>query len=78
MNMKDILTTFVDRMTKLGIDVKLAGNYPWVYIDSINGKKVKEKFEGNHGFTIAFIPIRKGQEMKFTEIHWYSWDNEFN
>lgn len=67
--MKDILTTFVDRMTKLGIDVKLAGNYPWVYIDSINGKKVKEKFEGNHGFTIAFIPIRKGQEMKFTEIH---------
>jgi len=69
MNMKDILTTFVDRMTKLGIDVKLAGNYPWVYIDSINGKKVKEKFEGNHGFTIAFIPIRKGQEMKFTEIH---------
>jgi hypothetical protein len=67
--MKDILTIFIDRMAKLGIDVKLVGNYPWIYIDSINGEKVKEKFCGNHGFTIAFLPIRHGQEMKFTDIH---------
>lgn len=66
--MTDILTIFVDRLKKIGIEIKLAGNYPWIYIDSINGKRVTETFEADHGFTIAFAPIRKGQEMKFTDI----------
>ena len=64
----DILEVFIKRMKKLNIDIELAGNYPWIYIDKINGKKVKEKFQGNHGFTIAFLPIRKEQRMKFTDI----------
>jgi hypothetical protein len=64
----DILSVFVGRMKKLGIDVELSGNYPWIYIDKINGKRVTEKFKGNHGFTIAFLPIRKEQQMKFTDI----------
>jgi hypothetical protein len=64
----DILSVFVERMKKLGIDVELSGNYPWIYIDKINGKRVTEKFKGNHGFTIAFLPIRKEQQMKFTDI----------
>jgi len=66
--MGDKLIIFVGRMKKLGIDIKLAGNYPWIYIDEINGKLVTEKFEGNHGFTIAFLPIRKDQELNFTDI----------
>lgn len=64
----DILEVFIKRMKKLGIEIELMGNYPWIYIDKINGKKVKEKFKGNHGFTIAFLPIRKEQKMKFTDI----------
>lgn len=64
----DILEVFIKRMKKLSIDIELTGNYPWIYIDKINGKKVKEKFQGNHGFTIAFLPIRKEQKMKFTDI----------
>ena len=59
---------FVNRLKKLGIEVKLAGNYPWIYLDKINGKAVTEKFQANHGFTIAFLPIRKNQELKFTDI----------
>jgi hypothetical protein len=35
---KDKLTVFVDRMKRIGIDIKLAGNYPWIYINSINDK----------------------------------------
>lgn len=66
--MKDKLTIFVDRMKKIGIDVSLAGNFPWIYIDQINGKRVTEKFCGNHGFTIAFLPIRPNQELNFTDI----------
>ena len=65
---QDILKTFIDRMNRLGIDVKLAGNFPWIYIQEINGKRVTETFEGNHGFTIAFLPIRNNQQMRFTDI----------
>ena len=64
----DKLKVFVDRMTRININVKLVGNYPWIYIDEINGKRVTEKFEGNHGFTIAFLPVRADRELEFTDI----------
>lgn len=65
---KDKLKVFVDRMTRININIKLVGNYPWIYIDEINGKRVTEKFEGNHGFTIAFLPVRADRELEFTDI----------
>ena len=64
----EILDSFIARLKKLNIDIKLAGNYPWIYIDTINNKRVTELFNGNHGFTIAFLPIRANQQMKFTDI----------
>lgn len=68
MKYKDFVETFLRRMTKLGIQMELSSNFPWIYIDKINGKRVTEKFEGNHGFTLAFVPIRAGQDMQFTDI----------
>jgi hypothetical protein len=62
------ITIFIQRMHKLGIDIKLTGNYPWIYIESINNVRVKERFQGNHGFTLAFLPIRPGEELNFTDI----------
>lgn len=62
------LSVFVVRMKKLNINIDLIGNYPWIYIDKINGKKVTERFEGNHGFTVAFLPVRVDQELRFTDI----------
>lgn len=62
------LDVFIKRLSKLNIDVKLSGNYPWIYIDSINGKRVTEKFHAEHGFTVGFQPIRVGQEFEFTDI----------
>ena len=64
------LDIFMQRMNKLGIDIQLSGNYPWVYIDKVDGNRIKKEdyFQGNHGFTITFLPIRKDQEMKFTDI----------
>jgi len=59
---------FVQRLRRIGIDITLTGNYPWIYIDTINGKRVTEKFEGNHGFTITLLPIHEGQELQFTDI----------
>jgi hypothetical protein len=65
----DKITVFVERLKKIGIDVKLSGNFPWVYIDEICGKRVKEKFEANHGFTIIFLPGRNDSPpSEFTDI----------
>ena len=66
--MKDKITIFVERLNKIGVDLELAGNYPFVYINSINGKSVTEKFHANHGFTLCFIPIKKDKEIEFTDI----------
>lgn len=64
--MKDKLTIFVDRLRKINIHMELAGNFPWIYINKINGKRVTEKFEANHGFTIAF-QTKKG--IEFTDLN---------
>jgi hypothetical protein len=65
----DKIKVFVERLKKIGIEVKLVGNYPWVYIDEICGVKVKEKFEGNWGFTLIFLPARTDSPpSEFTDI----------
>lgn len=63
----DKLDIFVHRLQMIGIDVELAGNYPWIYLTKINGKSVDETFRGEHGFTIAFVPIRPDKELQFTD-----------
>ena len=67
---KSILTVFIERMKKLGIEVELMGNIPWIYIEKVNGKRIHpdDYFLGNHGFTIAFYPIRNDQDLHFTDI----------
>lgn len=57
---------FIRRLAKIGITVTMVGNYPWIYIDTINGKKVTEKFQGNHGFAVFFLQIKKG--VRVTDI----------
>lgn len=64
------IKSFHNRLAKIGINITLIGNYPWIYLDTINGKRVKEKFEGNHGFTAFFLSIRRDdpQEHKITDV----------
>lgn len=59
-----ILDTLVRRLKLIGINITMEGNYPWIYLDTINGKKVTEKLFAKHGFTISFYPIREDQKMK--------------
>lgn len=64
----DKLTIFINRLEKLNIKISLISNYPYVYLYKVNEKIVKEKSYSDHGFTIAFLPIREGQDIKFTNI----------
>ena len=70
---KDILKpihVFRRRMLKLGIEIEYVGTVPWIYIDRINGKKIKKEdfFGGNHGFTIGFLPIKSEGKFDFLDI----------
>jgi hypothetical protein len=62
------LSILRDRLKKIGIDVEFAANFPWIYVDKINGQRVTEKFEANHGFTVAFLPVRRDMPFHFTDI----------
>jgi len=65
----DKIKVFVERLKKIGIEIKLQGNFPWVYIDEICGKRVTETFMGNHGFTLIFLPVRNDSPpSEFTDI----------
>jgi hypothetical protein len=66
--MMDKITVFVERLQKVGLKVELGCNYPWIYMEYVNGKRITEKFRAEHGFTLAFMPIKEGQEIKFTNI----------
>jgi hypothetical protein len=61
------IKTFVRRLDKLGIAVTFAANYPWIYFDTINGKKVTGTFHGNHGWTAFFIPVEIQGKVKFSD-----------
>ena len=65
----DKITVFVERLKKIGIEVKLSGNFPWVYLYEINGKRVTESLAANHGFTVMFLPGRNDSPpSEFTDI----------
>lgn len=44
----NVVNRLVPRLRKIGINVELFGNYPWIYLDKVNGNKVKREdfFEG--------------------------------
>ena len=56
------------RLSNIGIDVEFASNFPWIYLDRINGVLVKERYEAEWGFTIAFLPVRRDMPFHFTEL----------
>lgn len=70
MEKDNVLTRLIPRLKRIGIEIEMAGNYPWIYLDRVNGNKIRPEdyFCGNHGFTIAFSPIKPGTKMVLTDI----------
>ncbi|MEA3280204.1 MAG: hypothetical protein U9Q38_06365 [Thermodesulfobacteriota bacterium] len=52
---RGVVATFVERLDAIGITVTLSGNFPWVYMDTVNGERVLETYKANHGFTAFFM-----------------------
>jgi hypothetical protein len=53
---------FIRRMKRIGIELELVGNTPWIYLNKVNGNKVRpEDYNANHGYTIAWYPVRLDQ-----------------
>ena len=65
---KTKLDILISRMSKLNIKLELVGNYPWIYLHKVNNNLITEKYLANHGFTIAFLPIKKDQKLQLTNI----------
>ena len=67
------LEIFIARLKKININLDLVANYPWIYIDKINGKKVKETHQSEHGFVIGYHPIKPDQHFQFSTIEEIFW-----
>jgi hypothetical protein len=65
--MSNVITRFVRRLKRIGIDVQLSANAPWVYLDSVNGIEVTELFKAEHGFTAFWLPVNVGQDIVFSD-----------
>lgn len=62
------IKSFHDRLAKIGVKVTMFGNYPWVYLDTVNDKKVHGTLHSDHGFTVFFRAIKPGEKDKITDI----------
>ena len=51
---RGVIDTFYSRLKKIGIEIELGGNFPWIYLDKINNVRVTETFQARHGFTAFF------------------------
>lgn len=50
---------FINRLKKIGIELELVGNVPWIYLESVNGNKVRpEDYTSKYGYTIAWYPVK--------------------
>lgn len=60
------ITVFVERLKKIGITIELTGNIPWIYLDTVNGNRVRKEdwINANHGYTIAWYPVRRGEKPR--------------
>lgn len=60
MNENEVWGTYLRfnrRLKAIGIQIECFANYPWIYLDSVNGKKVDETYLANHGFTAFWYPL---------------------
>jgi hypothetical protein len=58
------LTIFIERLQKIGINTTYTSNYPWVYIETVNNSRIKEKHASDWGFVVGY----SGKDFKFENL----------
>jgi hypothetical protein len=67
-NNMDEIQIFINRMKRIGIELGLSANVPWIYLYKVNRNKINpEDYSSNHGYTIAWYPVRLGSEPHLDE-----------
>jgi hypothetical protein len=58
------IEVFVNRLKKIGIEIELVGNIPWIYLERVNGNKImiEDWINANHGYCVAWSGVRLGSE----------------
>ena len=70
----DCISRVQQRLINIGIDVRFSGNLPWIYLDSVNGVRVKQTKNSRHGYCVAHctrlwhLSYRKDLFNKIREI----------
>ncbi len=62
------ISSFINRLKRIGVNVELGCNIPWIYMTRVNGERVVGTLHANHGFTVFFKAIRVGEVDKITDI----------
>lgn len=65
----DFFARFASRLSRLGIELEFASNYPWIYLIKINGHTVTEKRRSEHYFTVALVPIKIDGKLKVLDLN---------
>jgi hypothetical protein len=70
------VTKFKERLSKIGYEIELEGNVPWIYLKSVNGNPVKSDdwVNANHGYCIAWYPKTDYEHFK---LNWHDMDLTF-
>lgn len=58
---------FTRRLKAIGIEVEMSSNVPWLYLDKVNGREVKERYMAEHGFTAMWMPVSLGKNIEFSD-----------
>ena len=66
--MENKILILKERLDKLGIKIELTSNFPWVYLDKVNSKKVTELFQSEHGFVIGFMSPKENNKSTLTDV----------
>ena len=65
---QDPLSTLRERLQRIGIEIEMSANIPWIYLDRVNGIRVRrEDFTANHGFNIGWYGIRNEDSIRLAE-----------
>ena len=64
------VTKFRERLKKIGYEIELEGNVPWIYLKSVNGNKIKREdwINANHGYCVAWFPVNIKDDFK---LNWH-------